>query len=467
MALSDVEIAVTIDGEPFNTKTAYGTKAGTVVGPITVVVDNGKDIGAIRTKSCTLSVRDFRPGSKSYLRFDKPVVVWFRIGGGDWLILYDGTIVESDITIISHPEHGQGVEATITCLDDARKIASLGSFSDTKTGFRIAQDFLEPRFLELADTKRHDVTEQRQMVEGVTAPGPAAVGQDEANATIGDTKYGSHRNLPLTQHLSDYATMHLARAFIESRRWGRLYARLGKGRVYEIPADCVTALGSIKSSTAEKRHRVGITYNLGSDMLKDIRPGGTKAWLYPSTDKMGYEETVYDTTEYATARYDWSGKITVWATREEVENGVSWQARALLARPARDFIISDATILLTPLAEGYGPALATNIVKMIFDSRTLGLNGESWIPTIRVPSIARQSGLPGTLEGIVEQAELTINPLSHGRTHRALLKVTLGPGDVARANDTPRYFYPTWADSRQQWQDAPKRQNFDSWTEQY
>lgn len=471
MAVTDFRISIVIDGTTFNTTKPLSSTTPAIVGPVRVAVDNGKDIGAIRTKSCTFSLRDFRSTSKSYTRYDKPVEVWVAINQSSWILVYSGTIVESDVTFINDSRFGQGIEANITCLDDARKVQSLGSFASTKEDFDIIR-YLEPHLREIAGIRwKQDPSfyAEKEMVEGVENPDADTPVQfsppAQFNTTYKGKKYGSNRELPLTQHISDDATRMLARAYIESGLWGRIFARLGHGVVYEVPADCVTGLGAIKSNTDEKRHRVSIKYQIGTTSFSDVRDGYRKSWFYPSTTQMGYEETTYDVTEFTLLRYQWE-RETDW-TQKMAESSVNWQARAMLGRPARDFILSDATILLSVMAERYSSGLPFFLLRSIFDTRYIASNYRTvFIPTITVPGIAGQSGLPTKLEGIVETAELILNPLSHARTDRALLTVKLGPGDVARDHASPTYKYPTWDYMSERWADAPTRMTFDSWTAQ-
>lgn len=452
----DWDLLITINGQQIETQ-ELTTGTPTAVGPLTVTVDNGQDIGDVRSGSATLTVAEYGSQSPRTFRRGHPVLIRAVIGGGDPVQLYSGFIGEAVMTQVSHYQLGRGVQTQITLIDMLDYVR--GYVIDLAERF---EGDLQVRFPALEDLTHNLFALLRERVPKIEhdeinfSPWQAALidGMDYVNPDGSTTPavdaldgylaskllvyIDAEREYDVRGALELLGTVMVARAAIQGDTVTTKLARAFAGDVYTIPEGCITGLSSVASRMAD--YWDGITARIRREHENDGERRRTWDW------------TVDEHAPGRTRReYDWHDQVVDSVSRDK-GNWTTSVIRHLAYAPRSTWRATDLTVLLDQFGKLHGAESITNLLRSVFDV----LDGKAALPTINVPTDSPLMRATGTeVAGVVEAAVLTIDPPSRTHGSRAKLNLTLGPGDMRPGTNTTAYHGPRWADATYRWGQAP------------
>lgn len=453
----DWDISITIDGVAIATQ-QLSAGVPTAVGPVTVTVSNGTDVGDVRSGSATLTVAEYGSATPRTFIRGHEVSIEASIGGRETVRLYAGFIGESVMSQVSHHRLGDGVQTHITLIDMLDYVRSYGIDLADRFGGDIgirfpALDDLTSNLIGLLRNRvpriKHNglqtsawqraLTADMDYIEegGSTIPAVDALGSGWLPSLL-LVYIDPEKSYDVRGALELLGTVMLSRAAIQGDTITTKLARAFGGDVYTVPESCITGLSTVESRLSDYWDGVHATVRAAHE--RDSTVGFSSDW--PIDD---------EAPGRTHRRYDWSDSLVDTRSRG---NG-NWTAslvRHMTYAPRNYWRATGLTVLLDQFGKTNGPETITNLLRSTFDV----LDGQPALPTINVPTTSPLMRATGAdVAGIIESAVLTIDPLSRATGSRAKLDVTLGPGDMRPGTNTTRYSGPRWADASYQWRQAP------------
>lgn len=409
-------------------------------GPIVVEVDNGTDVGHVRTKVATIQARlksdteidDYLPGDEFRLNAQYE-------GVSDWFTLLWGVITE----IKAAPGPDDSVNLLVTFTSDKKRFEYNAPLSGSGTESPIwDENTSTPILYPETDGYMQHITNLFPLgteASGIDCfiPKPAGYAwYDGADTGTGWWPHrlgtGRVRDMSTLERIENGARATGTRYAMEDGRAWPFVAKYAAEPPYMIPADCIVANNEFLSTLADKRNRLTITHR----HVEKVDPvEATADYVKQSGDRdPTYVGIVEEAPDYA----DWLWELSYGAEGERPRDGqvpLSMQmlVEKLAQRPRMSRNLDESQVLLNRLADKFGPTFVHYFVRNIFSFQYY-YEEHPFLPSVICEDAA---GIDqSTLYGIVEKATLTITPRKN-LVPKATLDITLGPGDGLPGDAAP------------------------------
>ncbi|MFB9775377.1 hypothetical protein [Brevibacterium otitidis] len=414
---------ITLGGQAFSY--AASSTRPYAIGPMTLTVNNGTAIGAVRDLTATFSFIDER-GAQDWLHEGAAAAVDVQMPGHTVQALR-GTITEITVTRAPatrrNPQR-RGIRATVSCSVGSpaiRHMHSNGEIAALPLGFSGA-----------ASNVRAIIARITGQSWSLSMPSKPLMDHGILASQLSDGQ-------TLHELISFVAEANGHRAWVQvtptSRRIGFMLARANAPASHRIPAKYVEDAGEMFTNKQRTTPNIVTVTHVNDQPSGDPNDNGTKV------HEVRFED--------GPAVKKYGAIVENHAVRLFGRKSATSLAGQLIQRPRIRWTLDKIKVLLDPALDAGEPVHTW--LKAIF-----AFGHE--LPTFHVAGIPSLAGLPTLVGGIADKAVLTINPSpTRSGPRRAVLELDLGTGDVF---PTPGNFPPepepppasTWARHTGTWQ---------------